>query len=99
MPEQGKPVDLTVVDASGDYQKLFPVHFINANIEHTPLHSDEETGMMVLKMKYKAGFTNPWHRHFCGHGFYVLDGVLDTHKGQYGPGSWVWFPEGGTMYQ
>ena len=54
--------------------------------------------MMVLKMVYRAGFTNPWHSHFCGHGFYVLDGILDTHQGQYGPGSWVWFPEGGVMY-
>ncbi|KJX96784.1 membrane protein [Zymoseptoria brevis] len=51
-----------------------------------------------LKMVYRAGFTNPWHSLFCGHGFFVLEGVLDTHQGQYGAGSWVWFPEGGLMY-
>ena len=28
---------------------------------------------------------------------YVLDGVLVTHQGEFGPGSWVWFPEGGWM--
>lgn len=54
--------------------------------------------MLIMKMVYRAGFTNLWHSHFCGHGFYVLSGILDTHQGQYGPGSWVWFREGGTMY-
>ena len=72
----GKPVDLTVVDTNTAEPVLFPVHYINANLEHHPLHNDEETGMMVLKMVYRAGFTNPWHSHFCGHGFYVLDGIL-----------------------
>ena len=93
-----KPVELTVVDTNSAKWEILPIHFIDAKLEHVPLHNDQETGMMVLKMVYRAGFTNPWHSHFCGHGFYVLDGILDTHKGQYGPGSWVWFPEGGVMY-
>jgi anti-sigma factor ChrR (cupin superfamily) len=91
-------VELNVVNTNDRKWDLFPVPYIDAQLEHHPLHSDAETGMMVLKMVYRAGFTNPWHSHFCGHGFYVLDGVLDTHQGQYGPGSWVWFPEGGLMY-
>jgi hypothetical protein len=28
---------------------------------------------------------------------YVLDGVLKTHAGHFGPGSFVWFPEGMLM--
>ena len=84
MPEQGKPVDITVVDTNKGYTGVLPVPFINANLDHTPLHDDAETGMWIIKLKYRAGFTNPWHRHFCGHGFYVLEGVLDTHQGQYG---------------
>jgi quercetin dioxygenase-like cupin family protein len=59
--------------------------------------SDPETGMMILEMVYRAGFTNPWHSHPCAHGAYVLDGTLSTHQGRYPAGSFVWFPEGGVM--
>ena len=61
------------------------------------LVDDPDTGMNVLKVKYVAGFTNTWHRHNCAHGMYVLDGILRTHAGDYGPGSFVWFPEGMLM--
>jgi quercetin dioxygenase-like cupin family protein len=40
---------------------------------------------------------NPNHTHPCGHGMYVLEGNLVTHRGTYGPGSFVWFPEGEAM--
>ncbi|KAK5173348.1 uncharacterized protein LTR77_002029 [Saxophila tyrrhenica] len=93
-----KPVELSVVDTNQGEWDIMPIPYIDAHLEHKALHNDAETGMMVLKMTYRAGFTNPWHSHLCGHGFYVLDGVLDTHQGRYGAGSWVWFPEGGTMY-
>jgi anti-sigma factor ChrR (cupin superfamily) len=59
--------------------------------------ADEETGTTVLKIRYAAGFTNPLHRHNCAHGIYVLDGILSTHEGEFGPGSFVWFPEGMWM--
>jgi len=54
--------------------------------------SDPDTGMSVQMIRYAAGFTNPWHRHNCAHGIYVLDGTLRTHAGTFGPGSFVWFP-------
>ncbi|KPI44824.1 uncharacterized protein AB675_2511 [Cyphellophora attinorum] len=92
------PVPLTVIDTNTTPWQPFPVPYLNVNLDHNPLHQDEGSGMTILKLQYKRGFTNPWHSHYCGHGFYVLDGILDTHAGQYGPGSWVWFPEGGTMY-
>ena len=28
---------------------------------------------------------------------YVLEGTLVTHKGSFGPGTFVWFPEGEVM--
>src|SRR5690348_16948201 len=92
-----KPVELTVVDTNTATWELFPVEYIGANLEHVPLMSDPETGMMIFKMVYRAGFTNPWHSHPCAHGVYVLDGTLSTHQGRYPAGSFVWFPEGGIM--
>lgn len=62
------------------------------------LVADSETGMRVVKIRYQAGFTNISHWHNCAHGMYVLDGVLVTSAGSFGPGSFVWFPEGTTMF-
>ena len=61
------------------------------------LFSEPETGMEVRLVRYPAGFINPLHTHNCGHGMYVLSGTLKTHEGTYGPGSFVWFPEGNEM--
>jgi quercetin dioxygenase-like cupin family protein len=61
------------------------------------LFSDPEIGMMVRLVRYPAGVVNPRHTHPCGHGMFVLEGRLVTHKGTYGPGSFVWFPEGEIM--
>lgn len=97
MSEPMNPVDLKVVDTNTAEWQDFPVEYIQANLEHIPLVDDPETGMMVLKLVYRAGFTNPWHSHPCAHGVYVLEGTLNTHQGQYAPGSFVWFPEGGIM--
>ncbi|GAY07604.1 cupin domain-containing protein [Pseudonocardia sp. N23] len=97
MSSELQPVELTVVDTNGADWQDFPVPAINANLEHIPLVEDPGTGMMVVKMVYRAGFTNTWHTHPCGHGIYVLEGTLDTHQGTFGPGHFVWFPEGGTM--
>ena len=92
-----KPVDLTVVDTLSEAWQDFPLPAINAHLEFIPLLNDPETGVLVAKIVYRAGFTNTWHTHPCGHGIYVLDGTLNTHQGTFGPGSFVWFPEGGTM--
>jgi quercetin dioxygenase-like cupin family protein len=61
------------------------------------LFSEPETGMLVRLVRYPAGVINPSHTHPCGHGMYVLEGRLVTHKGTFGPGSFVWFPEGEVM--
>jgi quercetin dioxygenase-like cupin family protein len=61
------------------------------------LFSDPDTGMLIRLVRYPAGVINPRHTHPCGHGMYVLEGRLVTHNGSYGPGSFVWFPEGEIM--
>ena len=71
---------------------------IGASFFVKPLIVDGETGMRVTKICYKAGFTNTCHWHNCAHGMYVLDGVLVTSAGSFGPGNFVWFPEGVTMF-
>jgi quercetin dioxygenase-like cupin family protein len=58
---------------------------------------DSDTGMLVRLVRYPAGVINPAHTHPCGHGMYVLEGTLVTHKGMFGPGCFVWFPEGEVM--
>lgn len=58
------------------------------------LHVDPDTGMRVNLTRYPAGFITPWHNHPCAHGMYVLDGILQTQDGCFGPGEFVWFPEG-----
>ena len=61
------------------------------------LHRDPDTGMEVRLVRYPAGFTNPLHTHPCAHGMYVLEGTLVTREGRFGPGHYVWFPEGNVM--
>jgi quercetin dioxygenase-like cupin family protein len=61
------------------------------------LIEDPETGMEVRLVRYPAGVVNPRHTHPCAHGMYVLEGTLTTQQGQYGPGHFVWFPEGLIM--
>ena len=61
------------------------------------LHTDPETGVFFQIVKYPKGVVNPSHTHPCAHAIYVLEGTLVTHKGRFGPGSFVWFPEGEVM--
>lgn len=59
-----------------------------------PLINDDDTGMLVKYAVYFAGTVTPEHTHHCAHGMYVVSGTLHTSFGDYGPGSFVWFPEG-----
>jgi quercetin dioxygenase-like cupin family protein len=61
------------------------------------LVEDPETHVTVRMVRYGAGVTNTWHTHPCAHGMFVLEGTLVTHAGSFGPGSFVWFPEGMVM--
>ena len=62
------------------------------------LIKDPDTGMQISVTKYPAGFINPRHDHPCAHGMYVLEGILHTSEGDFGPGSFLWFPEGKIMW-
>jgi quercetin dioxygenase-like cupin family protein len=97
MTEDLQPVELTVVDTNAAEWVGFPIPELGVELELLPLIADPDTGMQVFKTVYRAGFTNVWHTHPCAHGFYVLGGTLRTHRGEFGPGNFVWFPEGGIM--
>ena len=86
------------VDTNTVPWSLIPIPELDHHLPVKPLIEDSETGMSAIKIKYEAGFTNTWHTHTTGHGMYVLDGVLRTHKGSFGPGEFIWFPEGERMY-
>lgn len=90
-------VAITSKDTTRMGWEILEIPQINAKLPVKFLESDKETGVTVVLVRYQAGFMNIWHTHPTAHGMYVLDGVLSTHKGEFGPGSWVWFPEGGWM--
>ena len=56
------------------------------------LFKDASTHEVGMLLRYAAGQVNPAHVHSYGHGMYVLQGKLLTHRGTYGPGNFVWFP-------
>jgi quercetin dioxygenase-like cupin family protein len=70
---------------------------IGKSLYRKNLIEDPETGMEIRLVRYPAGIVNPSHTHPCAHGMYVLEGTLVTHDGRYGPGHFVWFPEGLVM--
>ena len=61
------------------------------------LRKDPRTSTEIRMIRYPQGVLNPAHTHPCGHGIFVLEGMLRTHRGVYGPGTWVWFPQGQVM--
>ena len=75
-----------------------PIKQIGRSLPLKLFTADPDTGMSCALMRYDAGFINPSHTHQCAHGMFVLSGTLRTHDGDFGPGSFVWFPEGMTMY-
>ena len=90
-------VNIDVKDTNAMEWSMLDVPQINAKIPLKDLLADKDTGMQIFLIKYKAGFINTWHTHPNAHGMYILEGTLVTHKGSYGPGSFVWYPEGGWM--
>ena len=74
-----------------------PNEKLNRTLFRKNLVIDPDTGMEVRLVRYPAGVINVSHTHPCAHGMYVLEGTLQTHDGAYGPGHFVWFPEGQIM--
>lgn len=75
-----------------------PIPELDHQLPVRPLFEDPRNGASAFKIKYQAGFTNTWRTHGTVHGMYVLDGILRTHKGDFGLGNFVWFPEGERMF-
>jgi len=90
-------VTLTSKDTGKMDWDILDIPQINAKLPVKMLQSDPETGMTAILVKYEKGFMNTWHTHPTAHAMYVIEGTLVTHQGEFGPGSWVWFPEGGWM--
>ena len=97
MTAPSNTLSLIVSDTSRLPWTVLEIPQTGAKITLKDLFACADTGMQVQLVRYGAGFTNIWHTHPNAHGMYVLDGVLSTHDGNYGPGSFVWFPEGGWM--
>lgn len=90
--------DVLSLDTNHAAWQTLPIPELDASILAKPLFADASGGMTVSKVRYPAGFTNKSHWHNCAHGMYVLDGVLVTSAGSFGPGNFVWFPEGKVMF-
>ena len=89
--------DFFAIDANAmAWEKRMNPH-LPAPIFRKVLHTDPETGVFFQIVKYPKGVINPNHTHPCAHGMYVLEGTLVTHKGRFGAGSFVWFPEADVM--
>ena len=88
---------LTAIDTNALPWEERPNERIGRSLYRKNLIEDPDTGMEIRLVRYPAGIINPSHTHPCGHGMYVLEGALVTHEGQFGPGHFVWFPEGSVM--
>lgn len=91
-------VNIFSVDTSKVPWETLVVPQTGARIPFKPIFEDKETGQTVFLVRYPAGFTNVWHTHPAAHAMFVLDGTLRTHQGEFGPGNYVHFPEGGWMF-
>ena len=89
--------EITVIDTNAmPWEERFKKE-IGSSLYRKFLMKDPDTGMEIRILKYPAGFVNKWHTHPCAHAMFVIEGTLLTHAGRFGPGSFVWFPEGTAM--
>ena len=97
MPSQPDHDDVEVFDSNAMDWLDLPIEQLGRSLALKPFTFDPDTGMSCMLLRYNAGFINPWHTHDCAHGMFVLSGTLRTNRGDIGPGSFVWFPEGEVM--
>ena len=87
-------VDVFHVDTLAAAWREYPLREMGATLDVQPLVSDPDTRMQVMKVVYRAGFTNSLHTHNCARGIYVLEGTLSTYKGDFPAGFLCGFPRG-----
>jgi quercetin dioxygenase-like cupin family protein len=89
--------NLIAIDTSAlPWEARFNEH-LGQTLYRKNLIEDPDTGMEIRLVRYPAGVINTRHTHPCAHGMYVLEGTLVTNQGSFGPGHFVWFPEGMVM--
>ena len=88
---------LIAIDTAAQPWEERRIEKIGRTLFRKNLIEDPETGMEIRVVRYPAGVVNPMHTHPCAHGMYVLEGTLVTNAGRFGPGHFVWFPEGMAM--
>lgn len=94
---QAMAAELIAIDTRAlPWEERFNEH-LGKSLFRKNLITDPDTGMEVRLVRYPAGVINTLHTHPCAHGMYVLEGTLVTHAGRFGPGYFVWFPEGMPM--
>lgn len=86
--------EVIVVDTNRLDWEERPREAIHASSYRKKLFDDPETDMNIHVRKYPKGFMVTKHIHNCAHGLYVLQGQLKTDTGIYGPGTFMWYPEG-----
>jgi hypothetical protein len=94
MADPEKNLEPVVVDTNRLDWEERPREAVHASSYRKKLFDDPETGMNFHIRKYPAGFMVTKHVHQCTHGLYVLSGHLLTGGKVYGPGTFVWYPEG-----
>jgi len=98
---QSQPRTAVLKSVVKDTEKIPWEQIVEEKVHHTfslkNLVRDPDTGMEISIVRYPAGFVLPLHTHPCAHGMFVLNGILVTNEGRYGPSSFVWFPEGLRM--
>ena len=66
--EEAKNSDLQSFDSNDMPWEESYVEQLKMSIPVKEFIEDPETGVSVRKIRYAAGFTNPWHTHPCAHG-------------------------------
>lgn len=83
-----RPEDMILAYRSDDARRVYG---------RLTLHEGGPTGMEIKLQHFEPGCMTRWHTHHCAHGAWVLAGTYHTSVGDFGPGSFVWFPEGMRM--
>lgn len=58
---------------------------------------NEDSGLLVNLSINPKGYYKAKHVHECSHGILVLKGTFKTDEGEFGPGTFIWYPEGTVM--
>lgn len=95
---RGQPSRFTAVHADEIEWRQNEAHRAETTFFMKPLPRSGTTDDVLMLVRYPAGEINPEHVHPVGHGMYVLQGELVTHRGTFRPNTFVWFPANEVMW-